>query len=80
MNALLLVFAYYRLRQWGAPQVRLRDLGRDIKDGLVELKKQLTYIPLKKDRIQPEEAKQTIVSPKKEPKKPVHKKSKGRKK
>ena len=90
MEALLLVFIYYRLRQWGAPQVRLRDIGRDIKDGLVELKKQLTYIPLKKDKVQTESSKQDEAlqkeplkkepASKRTPPKVVHKKSKGRKK
>ena len=65
LETVLLAFAYYRLKQWGAPRVGLKDIGKDIKDGLLELKKQLMYIPLKKDKITKE------ITPKK---------SKGRKK
>ena len=78
MEALLLVFVYYRLRQWGEPRVRFRDIGRDIKDGLLELKKQLTYIPLKKDKVQKDTPKKAVVPQPK--KKQPSKKSKGHKK
>ena len=45
----ILMAMYMRLKNWGKPKVSFKDLKSDLKQGLSDLKAQLTHIPLKTD-------------------------------
>ncbi|MDY6407260.1 MAG: hypothetical protein SPL08_00960, partial [Pseudomonadota bacterium] len=49
VTALILFITCYQFKRWAVPRVRFRDLGSDLKQGFSELKKEMMYIPLKKN-------------------------------
>lgn len=78
---IILINIYIRLSGWGIPRPRLRDVGKDLKEGFKEVKKELSTLPLKKDN-QPvakqatPKTKKTTVSKKAPPKSAKGKKGK----
>ena len=61
---------WMRLRNWGQAQPRLRDLWGDLKQGLREVKKEMTTVPLKKEAVK------KTMSSKKVSKRSTHRKKK----
>ena len=43
----ILVAMYIRLKNWGKPRASFKDLKSDLKQGFLELKEQIAFIPLK---------------------------------
>ncbi len=43
----ILISMYLRLKTWGTPRASFKDLKSDLKQGFIELKEQMTHIPLK---------------------------------
>lgn len=69
-QGVVLLGFWMRLRNWGQAQPRLRDLWGDLKQGLREVKKEMTTVPLKKEAVK------KTMSSKKVSKRSTHRKKK----